>query len=693
MGNVLRERGFEIIECIGPNATRDGILGAWKNLISATTAGDTVLIYYTGHGGLVRPEEKNRDPYSTEQPQQYQFLVPMDYSETSDTDFRGILNVEISYMLRNTTDKTRNVTIILDCCHSGRFFRVPGQIETRARNLPEIKYHVIASFLARLQREGHFPGDLYENGNPYAVRISASARDEVAVEYPNSKGEWGGALTDALIRAMGVVKDYEVSWRTILFHVSRLISIKSLTQHPRVEGPGTRALFSLQHVMSAALYVSLVDNSYILHGGSVVGVSKGNIYSVIPFDLEESDIAEQLPEAQVTAVYGLKAQANMTSPPSWKSFKHQGALAFLKQEMFCRLPINSPSGLKGLEEAISRSKYVQRSTSKESVALELDSELGLVSLLHRGVRIASQPIENAQEAPSRSFSDILMDAERLARAQRVLGLRCERKEERLKHYVDIQVGIVENGKPSKIFQLNDDDHVKEGERVYILLENKGSTPVHASVFNINIAGYVSLITTEDPLGITLFPDDFPEILGADAFGDLRGLKMSWPDNVSKNAPIEEWLFIVLSGSPVDLRYLCDSVDRDLALSLARNTEKQSAKSLDIRYDTILIPFKLHPLTTESATTPGQPGMSRLYMHVEGAMEEQQPAVSAAELHEPESVPELSGTPAYPPSVIPKVRVARTTCLYVLLCSHWIIGHPRRNSPFQYPALRVGREPT
>jgi hypothetical protein len=55
MARVLGAQGFQIIRCLGQAATRDGIRKCWEELIVNTTdRSDTIVIYYSGHGGLVK---------------------------------------------------------------------------------------------------------------------------------------------------------------------------------------------------------------------------------------------------------------------------------------------------------------------------------------------------------------------------------------------------------------------------------------------------------------------------------------------------------------------------------------------------------------------------------------------------------------------------------------------------------------
>ena len=129
MASVLQKHGFEIAECCDSMATRVCVLKAWSSFNSNSSPDDTLVIYYSGHGGIL--ESPLRVNASLERPEddrpwRYQFVVPVDFSQSTKDDFKGILDVELSYMLRESTNHTKNVTIIFDCCHSGRMSRDPS---------------------------------------------------------------------------------------------------------------------------------------------------------------------------------------------------------------------------------------------------------------------------------------------------------------------------------------------------------------------------------------------------------------------------------------------------------------------------------------------------------------------------------------------------------------------------------------
>ncbi len=100
------------------NATRKGILKAFDELLERTDENSSVLLYYSGHGGmysdntfikdeaLKKPEEEN---------QKYFHLCPNDY-DPNNYKTTWIKAEEIKYKISQL--KSRRLIFFLDCCHA-----------------------------------------------------------------------------------------------------------------------------------------------------------------------------------------------------------------------------------------------------------------------------------------------------------------------------------------------------------------------------------------------------------------------------------------------------------------------------------------------------------------------------------------------------------------------------------------------
>lgn len=119
MKQILDARDFVVLTRQDQQATRDGIITVVEQVALDSKEGDTVVIYYSGHGGLAQAIRARPG-----QRWHFQFFVLWDFYETS--NLRGISDIKLSYCLLKLSEKTKSVIIILDCCHSALAARHPG---------------------------------------------------------------------------------------------------------------------------------------------------------------------------------------------------------------------------------------------------------------------------------------------------------------------------------------------------------------------------------------------------------------------------------------------------------------------------------------------------------------------------------------------------------------------------------------
>ncbi|KAF6802680.1 peptidase c14 caspase catalytic subunit p20 [Colletotrichum musicola] len=289
ISRVLSSRGFDVrnssyvTRLHDEDATRQRILEAWEKLISETSWGDVVVIYYSGHGSLVDSSGRN----NPKDPQRIQFLVPTDF----DPDFEpwgGIFDGEVSLLLRRTTAKSQNVTYILDCCHAARLGRSPqlagGSAQPKFLSLCQSDHTVLAKHVERLKREGNYE-ETHLRTNPHAVRIAASATHETAWEFEKAGVEPVGLMTRNLAMAI-LDAGSNVSWRDMMLEVASLVEtdFPDAKQHPRSAGPDERTPFSTMTTMTGALLASMSSRGYtLIQGGRVNGIREGDQFKLTPF--------------------------------------------------------------------------------------------------------------------------------------------------------------------------------------------------------------------------------------------------------------------------------------------------------------------------------------------------------------------------------------------------------------------------
>lgn len=571
MANALALNGFDDIEsCIGEKATRNGILESWRGLIRRTSSADAAVIYYSGHGGLVEPTKATgSDGHLRDRPSRRQFIVPTDYDPKAN-DFRGILDVELSHILQDTTCQTDNVTLILDCCHSGSMARDPSLGDDAIqRSLDEVQYHSLLEHQDLLLEQGRLPGLDEPHGNSKAVRIVAATTDEKAWEYKNG-AVWNGAMTQALSQVLHECRGTEASWRTTMARVRELVGLQTLLQHPHAEGPVSRLHFSLSTAEDTWLPVGVVGGSAFIMAGHLREVYQGNEYSILPAGSAAFDGELEIASATVSLVVGFKAK--LVLAPRGVTLPREGAVAFAKKIVLPRRPAAVSSRVPEaarvpLLDGIARSQYLRLPEPESDdhnsclANLECDGEY-LVLYNNYGVAISSQKIPGpGGDVPSAVYGRILRDAEQLARAQHLLTLKNMNILASITTPLSISVGVVEKMKRARQVETDGTGWLYPEERICVSLTNNGNEKCYVHVFNVNVSGEISLVTTLFGMGVPLAPGEEFEV-GRNEFDEPVGLEVTWPrGDIPKTEPIVESLVFIQTDGPVDLHHLQGSAGR------------------------------------------------------------------------------------------------------------------------------------
>jgi Caspase domain len=616
MTDLLAKRGFVIDRCCDAEATRDGIIEAWRRLIADAEGGEAAVVYYSGHGGLARVAESEGTGVAAggvRHPWRYQFIVPMDFHATTDTDFRGIANVELSRLLRDLTARTRNVTLILDCCHAARMAR---NIDMTPKALPKGWYVGVAAHVERLRAQGLLDGTTYPEGNPNAVRVVAAATTESAYEYTSSTGHRVGVLTEALGMALEEAGERPVSWRSVLQRVRERVLAVVRQQTPDIEGPLARMLFRLDEVdPSGALGVGLQGGRPVLRGGRLAGVEPGDLYTVMPYGAEHIDAATRIATATVTRVHGATAEIGLDFAAGHNAIP-DGAMAFPLQKSLRRWSVGvegDGSLANDLRSRLAGSRFVREADRPEE-----DPPLARVRLIGGELMLsdhAGLPLANPRPANAAGVNDIVGNLEIFARAQHLLLLQSGVGRHELAETVTIEWGRVEAGAKTPL--ATSGETLLVGESVYVTLRNESDTTVYASVFDIGVNGKVTLLSRSSPSGIELAKGVAYTVGEDDYDRTLTGLQLSWPNSAPADLPRRETVAIVLTSAPQDLRSVETGAMRSAKSAAASELELLLAQvssggmrdigpapaSGDVRYAVRHIDFMLDPAPLGIATLP------------------------------------------------------------------------------------------
>ncbi len=287
--NVLIDKfGFKSGDvCVlkSKEATKAAIAGAMDRLLADCGEGDVVLFFFSGHGfRLERDNETNPSGWC-------ETLMPYDSKRNSGTEKDASLDItdeEIYGWLIRLAEKTPNIVLIFDSCHSSSITRddEPNQERKGYGTYRALNERVDSAFpLAGL--DDPVPKEKGPSGwlplSSKHVLLAASREYEVAGIVRGSDGKVYGLFTYLLCGAFRNSAE-EATYRDIWEEV--LIGVRSHNkeQTPQIEGNLDREVLGhREFVPNPFLMIKQRQGSSVeLAGGMIHGVVKGSEWLVFP---------------------------------------------------------------------------------------------------------------------------------------------------------------------------------------------------------------------------------------------------------------------------------------------------------------------------------------------------------------------------------------------------------------------------
>jgi len=202
-------------------ATTAAIVNRIQWLLQGAKAGDVLVFHYSGHGSQVRDRHGDELDDGLDE-----IICPYDL------DWDDPFTDDDLYALVKGLPAGVNLTVILDCCHSGTGLRDLGGIgrPCRGRSLtppPDIAHRHRAELAVR-----RFGARAAGRG---AILIAGCRSDQVSADA-YIDGDYHGALTYFLCRALEE-QAYAGSYRDLIDRVRRLLRENEFEQVPQLEGP------------------------------------------------------------------------------------------------------------------------------------------------------------------------------------------------------------------------------------------------------------------------------------------------------------------------------------------------------------------------------------------------------------------------------------------------------------------------
>jgi Caspase domain len=259
--------------------TKSNIVATLKALAGpAVGPADRVLIYYSGHGGQV--QRLSRMGW-------YECLVPCDE--------QLLYDFEMNALIAAVAQRTSDVTVVLDCCHSAGATRDvyagPAHGASRVAELRGLPDEVLESVIRTAGAEGTSAGArLLQTLDPNYVVIAACQADEKAQEDALAGAVQHGFLTYSLLKIMAHADWQQRSrirwadiWPRLLLEIHLAAAKTGRTvQHPWIIGRPERRVFGGHwHPQDPGFQIRHgPDHRYSIEAGTLVGVTEGAVLGV-----------------------------------------------------------------------------------------------------------------------------------------------------------------------------------------------------------------------------------------------------------------------------------------------------------------------------------------------------------------------------------------------------------------------------
>ncbi|KAG6906654.1 hypothetical protein DXG01_012740 [Tephrocybe rancida] len=270
-----------IVNLRNEEATRANILNALQSLAHHSTinAKDPILIYFSGHGAEAPPPFPTLETSSPNG--KIQMLIPHDFdlqrSEGDHGHWQGIFDITLSRMLGDIAlNKSDNITVIFDCCHSGSGTRRNSSDDSLAvRGIELPSSYSIPADVFEPETRGRSVHQSKASSSSH-VLLAACKQGQLAMERQGR-----GVFTSALLKLLKLQGVDKLTYADVITQMPDLP-----LQDPQCEGVNQHRILFDSRVHSRHLTLYRIQkaadkrNEYTLQAGEAHGVTKGAVFTV-----------------------------------------------------------------------------------------------------------------------------------------------------------------------------------------------------------------------------------------------------------------------------------------------------------------------------------------------------------------------------------------------------------------------------
>jgi hypothetical protein len=461
-------------------ATHAAIIGAIQSqLISKARSGDIVIFHFSGHGSQTKDVTGKMISGIDET------IVPYD-SRDPDNKVFDINGAELHPLLEQLANKTRNVTFILDSCHSGslvRGARTRG-ISPDTRAAPSVPG---AHGKASLRIDG-----LKAGSRPAFAFIAAASSRESAFEY-FAEGREHGALTYFLTRQIRASGD-GATYRDLMDSVTSNVTAHYPGQHPSLEGAESDQQVFGDSTSLTASFVAASPSSgepkdVTLNIGALEGATVGSVYDLYaPGTKTFTAPARPTGRAQIIAVGDFSSEGVLlpggTVLPASRAIEREHSYGDTRVRLFIDQD-KASKALESVRSALESTRAVALVKKPTLCDLQLRQDGKTIRLLAADSTILSPPVAAGDQG---MVSKVVDQVRSWAKWFHVLSISNAQSEIELQFTVDAS-----RGRETASFDGQSRLKVTEGDLVEATLTNRGGRDLYVAILDLARDGGITIV--------------------------------------------------------------------------------------------------------------------------------------------------------------------------------------------------------
>ncbi|RYP23194.1 hypothetical protein DL765_001279 [Monosporascus sp. GIB2] len=534
--------------------THKNVIAAIDSVNSTAKAGDLVYIHFSGHGTREEPVREFSNQSTGDLA-----LVLLD--EAKRRAVKYLWGHKLALSLKAMVDKKVVVTLVLDCCFSATVYRnddpevrfLPYDPAVGSERITESQSLVATG--DDTSRDVSMLPNWMINPDGYAI-LSACGPHEEARE-PKFDGENHGALSYFLLRALDSVSA-AAKHKDVHDYIRANFKKCKIPQSPVLYGNKGQAFFAPPESGAITVTVPVIEKGGGLQvqAGVAHGVGNGDQFLLYPLGSTDLRLGSQQDSiiAHVTNT-GAFASSLKLSQPTSIHIKTGWIARPLTRSSLQRFPVRLDSTLPNQEEwlALLRERSLTMATDSQfSFHIVLKGVNECEILDEQGKKIPNTPIIAVYNRAE--FSYVCDLVEHLARFRAVEALSNSGRDDLsspFRQSFKIHMSHISSGGQVTI-DPGDLVEVENGERVRLILENKGSQVLYLFIYSMSSGWQIENVLrgTYDPI---------PPMNAGPGFGGKydKGLKFTVPKKLKEKGctQCEDTLKVFVTSRPTSFDML------------------------------------------------------------------------------------------------------------------------------------------